>query len=250
MNDAPLSGKPETSDALARRCAGLRDPQMRVAYVTAQLHDLDPKELAELTATVLALSRAVPMFADLLLSMVLALSDERLGARRTQAAQRASEAGLSGAADLLGHHDPETPEFGELRVPDFGKGRPLTLGERKTLARKRDRRLLARVVRDPHPDVISILLGNPSLTEDDVIRLSATRPVDPKTLRCVFESVRWAIRYRVRRTLLQNPYFPLDLALRAAALLTATDARALARSPDLRTPIRETCLRVGRFELQ
>ena len=63
------------------------------------------------------------------------------------------------------------------RIPDFGVGRPLTLGERKSLARRPDRDLIARVMRDPNPDVIRILLNNPGLTESDVVRVCARRPV-------------------------------------------------------------------------
>ena len=55
-------------------------------------------------------------------------------------------------------------------------GRPLTLGERKSLAKKPDRDLLERLLADPHPDFIRGVLRNPRLTEDDVVRFVARVP--------------------------------------------------------------------------
>ena len=69
------------------------------------------------------------------------------------------------------------------------RGRPLTLGERKSLARTHDRSLIQRVVRDPHPDVIRILLDNPSLTEEDVGRVCAQRGrTTPNVLQTVYRA--------------------------------------------------------------
>ena len=134
-------------------------------------------------------------------------------------------------------------ELKNAQVPDFGRGRPLTLGERKSLARTRDRLMIGRVVRDPHPDVVEILLENPSLTEDDVIRLASRRPIAAGVLRQVFGCVRWAVRYRVRRTLVLNPCCPTDVAVQLGYHLSASDARLVASSPDLGPKVREACRR-------
>jgi len=240
----------DPTSALARRCAALIDPKVRVAYVTDHLRRSTPQQVVELLAGALAGAPRIPAYADLLLALALASSDPATDPVRRESAMLASAAGLTAVAEILGQHAPATPELGELRVPDFGAGRPLTLGERKSLARRRDRGLLARVVRDPHPDVIAVLLDNPALTELDVVRLAARRPIDPDALRHVFRSPRWAVRYEVRRALLQNPYCPLDVALKLVPLLKRSDAAAFARAPSLRTPIREACARVARQALQ
>lgn len=128
------------------------------------------------------------------------------------------------------------------RVPDFGKGRPLSLGERKAVARTHDRTLLARVTRDPHPDVIRILLGNPHLTEPDVVRLAAQRPIQAEVLREVCCSPRWMVRRGVRAALVKNPHLPLPLALRLAPQLDRTEQRTIAASPELDARLREACV--------
>ncbi|MGD8861254.1 MAG: hypothetical protein PVI30_14700, partial [Myxococcales bacterium] len=111
----------------------------------------------------------------------------------------------------------------------------------KALARRNDRDLITRVLRDPHPDVIRILLGNPALTEEDVVRLWARRPASREVQREVFGSPRWIVRYTVKTALVLNPYTPVDVALQIAPHLKAQDLRRVARSNDLRTELRQAC---------
>jgi hypothetical protein len=109
------------------------------------------------------------------------------------------------------------------RVPDYGGGRPLTLGERKSLARKPSRQVIERVVADPHPDVIRNLLRNPKVTELDVLRLVTRRPNYERVLREVYTSARWNTRYRIRLALARNPYTPPALALKILPQLMRQD---------------------------
>ena len=53
----------------------------------------------------------------------------------------------------------------EGRVPDYGTGRTLTLGERKALARRPTRKAMEKLFADPHPAVIRTLLANPKVVE-------------------------------------------------------------------------------------
>lgn len=214
------------------------DPAVRSAYVAELIRELPAEALATLVADALAAIPAGSGHGPLLLSISQALCRAADVTRRTEAARVARERSEDGAAMLLYPRPANTPELGTLRVPDFGKGRPLTLGERKTLARRRDRELLGRVLQDPHPGVIAILLGNPALTELDIVRLAATRPIDPASLSHLFYSTRWIIRARVRRALMQNPYTPLDLAMQLVPHVLEAEARALSAAPSLRLPIR------------
>jgi hypothetical protein len=127
------------------------------------------------------------------------------------------------------------------RIPDFGRGRPLTLGERKSLARTHDRSLIQRVVRDPHPDVVRILLDNPSLTEEDVVRVCAARPNHPTVLHIVYRHRRWVVRYRPRHAIVRNPDTPLDTALLLAPLLRRPELKEAATSSELAPPLRLSC---------
>ncbi len=132
-------------------------------------------------------------------------------------------------------HDDDAEKSTERIV--IPRGKPLTLGERKSLARGGRRDLLAHLMRDPDADVIRILLENPRVTERDVVWITARRPSTAEILRRVFES-RWLARYAVKRALVMNPYTPSDLAVRLIATLVEPDLRAVAADANLAPPIR------------
>ena len=165
------------------------------------------------------------MHISVLQAISLALADEQCDALRGAVCVVLEARQQTALARAL-QRDAVAEEAETQRIPDFGKGRTVTLGERKSLARSNDRNLLARVLRDPHPHVIRILLGNPTVTETDVVRLCARRPVSTEVLREVFRSARWIVRYQIKVALALNPYTPLDVALQLTPQLQAPDLGA------------------------
>jgi hypothetical protein len=136
----------------------------------------------------------------------------------------------------------EVPSPDEDRVPDYGRGRPLTLGERKTLARRPDRAMLERLLRDPHPDVIRQLLVNPKLVEEDVLSLAARRPCRPDVLTQIARTPRWTHRPRIRIALVLNPDTPLDVTAPLLGLLVRQELRLVASSTTVAPGLRALCL--------
>ena len=241
-----MSDARRLAQRMAQRIEALQDAKMRVSYLAHTLARMDPGAVADLV-TVAAHGAEARDGAQgaLLLALCLALAQEESADLRDRVVREAIAQGQHDTATLLQPRPPTRESDEPLAVPDFGKGRPLTLGERKSVARTRDRDLLARVLRDPHPDVIRILLGNPTLTEDDVVRMVSQRPVAPEVLREVFRSTRWIVRYRVRRAIVRNPFAPLDVALQLAAHLNAQDAREVDQSTELAASVREAARRVA-----
>ncbi|MDZ4697388.1 MAG: hypothetical protein SGI86_19790 [Deltaproteobacteria bacterium] len=149
--------------------------------------------------------------------------------------------------DLLGLNlnlvgNPE--ELAPTAVQRMGESeRPLSLGERKSLARTSDRMLLARALRDPHPHVVQILLLNPGLTEDNVIRMAARRPTLPETQCTITRDSRWAYRPRVRAALAQNPATPPYLAALHTCLLMRPVLEDIVATPSLPRAPRHAALR-------
>lgn len=234
--------------ALAKRIVSFADPAVRVRYLSHEIRKMGPGDVANLVT--IAMHGAEARDGDagaLLLALCLALAREECADLRERVVRSAAAAGQNDTASLLDPRPAERVSEADPQVPDFGRGRSLTLGERKSLARSRNRDLLARVLRDPHPDVIRILLGNPTLTEGDVVRLCARRPIPDEVLREVFRCTRWIVRYGVRRSIVKNPFTPVDIALQLAAHLTAPDARDVVDSPELSLPVRDLCRRVARM---
>lgn len=240
----PAMGSSNESELLVRRVALIVDPALRTAYVRHTLLGMRPEEVAEVF--LVARSGAEEKrrgHVELLQSVTLALAAEGSGALRTAVRDALVERGQEEAALAL--FDTTEPDVDEaLRIPDFGAGRVLALGERKALARRADREIIERVLRDPHPDVIRILLHNPNVTETQVVLLCARRPVVADVLREVFRSPRWVIRDRVRVALLLNPWTPLDMALQVAPLVRTPDLRRALAASDLAPELRAACERL------
>jgi hypothetical protein len=127
---------------------------------------------------------------------------------------------------------PERP----LRPTD---SRPLTLGERKALARTHRRDKLTLLTRDPHPSVVAIVLDNPHLTEQDVVKMAASRPAVPDALAKIAVHPRWSVRHAVKRALVLNPSTPLADAIRIATTLRAPELAELAADHSLNETLRK-----------
>jgi hypothetical protein len=126
---------------------------------------------------------------------------------------------------------PTIVEFDDasFAIPEYGKERQLTLGERRALAVQPFRRSIELAVRDPDPRVASRLLGNPKLTENDVVRIAARRPFPGATLIEIGLHAKWRERPRVEVALVQNPCTPTWLAL---SMLPDLPAQAIGETSD------------------
>lgn len=125
-------------------------------------------------------------------------------------------------------------------IPDYGRGRELTVGERRTLARMPNRRAFEKLLVDPHPLVIGQLLENPRLTEDDVVRLVTRRPVRPEAITAIARSERWLKRPRVRLAILLNPGSPPDVAMPLLATCTRRELLEILHGTDTSKVLRAT----------
>ncbi len=227
---------------LFKRLARIDEIDMRVALICEELEGLPAENAVELVGHAHRNAGLGDGDAQLVfLALGWALFDSRVATRRTELGLEAKNTELYHLADFL--LPPEANEVVETkrRIPDFGRGRPLTLGERKSLARTHDRNLIDRVVRDPHPDVVRILLDNPSLTENEVVRICAMRPNDPGVLQAVYRHRRWVVRYRPRNAIVRNPDCPLDTALLLVPLLRPGELKEAAMASGLAPPVRLSC---------
>jgi hypothetical protein len=231
----------EQTDRLARCLSSITDAAVRITYLRHTLLEFSTDQVVELLVVAHAYAETrSARHKNLLGALSLALahpSCEQL--RREAASQLLAREERQLARSLSQEPGPATEEA--QRVPDFGMNRPVTLGERKSLARRNDREWISRVIRDPHPDVMKILLLNPRLTETDVVRLCARRPVAGEVLREVFQCSRWIVRYPVKVALALNPYTPLDMALQLAPLLRDQDRKRILDAVDLPAELHNAC---------
>lgn len=122
-------------------------------------------------------------------------------------------------------------------------GRPLTLGERRALARRPSRSALNKMLRDPHPMVLRILLANPKITEEDVVRMATRRPAVPSVLSEIAKT--WTRRARVRMAIVLNPGTPPAVAVPLLSLLAGHELRQVVRSTQLTAVVRATASEIA-----
>ena len=96
---------------------------------------------------------------------------------------------------------------------------PITLGERRSLAKSKDRKILEKILYDPDPKVIQNLLNNRSILETDILKLASHRPNQGPILNLLGCHRRWGKNPRIRQALVLNPYTPPLLAV--VTLVTA-----------------------------
>ncbi|MBV9949018.1 MAG: hypothetical protein JOZ69_19370 [Myxococcales bacterium] len=247
------------ADALLRTTLSLADAGLRVSYLMHVVRASDVEGLARaLDAVCERAEQAEAGCREALLAIVDALNGPGMEDVVQRLREQAAGESLLALERLVrspirtGHpptpsgRPPATSEAyaaGALRAPprDGEPGRPLTLGERKSLARRHNRDTLHRLLADSHPDVIRALLRNPRLTEDDVLRLAARRPGRGEVLAEVARSG-WSHRPRIRLALVMNPATPMEIAARIAGLLLRPELERVARSPAVPANVRALCL--------
>lgn len=231
---------------LLQRVRGLADPAIRRRAMATVLTQADPA--VAVAAADDLVERAARRGDDTDLAAGLATFIHAVGDLAYPARQalyvEARTRGADAVARLLFDVSPATAEpttlARQLRPerPLRNKGRPLTLGERKALARNPRRDLVLQLIRDPHPDVVAILLDSPRLTERDAVLMAASRPAVPAALTAIAEHRRWSTRHQVRRALALNPHTPVHVALRLATTLGVADWREIAADAHLAEPLR------------
>ncbi len=232
---------------LARRLTALPTPAMRETVLLEWLETAAPADAVRLLdrLTLDGRGQSEPAWASALITLATALAtDGRLPYPvRTDLYEAAREAGLDTVARLfLSTTCPAATASTRASSPAPERaltptGPPITLGQRKALARGRRRDLLAQLACDADPQVIRVLLDNPRLIERDVVAIAARRPGQPAVLRVVFES-RWLVRRSVMRALVMNPRTPTDLGVRLCAALSGHDLAKIAEDESLAEPVR------------
>jgi hypothetical protein len=236
------------AETILRVTRSLGHASLRVSYVSGVLESTPIASLARALDLLCARAeQAEEPAREVLLSIVDALSaPEAHDVAQLLREEAAGESLLSLERLVRQPLAPRTPlpDDGtkEERVPDYGAGRTLTLGERKSLARRPDRSVLEKLLLDPHPDVIARLLKNPRLTEDDVVRLASRRPGRPEVLAAIARDPKWLHRARIRLTLVLNPDTSGALAAPIVGLLLRQELRLVAGATHVPAHVRALCI--------
>lgn len=146
-----------------------------------------------------------------------------------------------------------TPAEGEVETQSGlseAQIRMLPVPARLKLSRGAGRSLRSILLRDSNVQVALSALLNNSLTEQEVEQAANSRSVAEEVLEAIAKKREWISRYKVARSLVQNPRTPLPVALRLVPRMSVRDLRDLARDKNVPDAVRSTALRLYRIKQQ
>jgi len=110
----------------------------------------------------------------------------------------------------------------------------LPLGQKITLARRGPARVAGALLAEGHPQVLSVVLDNPHLTEAQVLKVLSREKLSAGVIPAVAHHRKWSCAYNVRLALVRHPMSTLSTILAYLPELTVSDLRELA-SPGIVT---------------
>jgi len=229
-----------------RALLGISDPALRIEWLHDKLDRWPLDDSAQLLDAVLAESEiGDPAAREALFTIALLAVTERSRAIIEQLRRTARAQGLLSLGRLLRtgpQPHAQVVEPDKLPVPAYSADRELSLGERRSLARKPARTHFEKLLLDPHPMVTRLLLDNPRMTEEDALRIATLRPARPLALRELARSHRWLRRARVRMAILLNPGSPPELAMPLLGLCTRSQLAELYSTVSVSMQLRSTAV--------
>jgi hypothetical protein len=126
----------------------------------------------------------------------------------------------------------------------------MALGEKVALARRAHRAIFGALMTTGDSRVLSALLNNPRLVENDILIILNTSEPPPEFFTALARHHKWGQYFRVRRALVECPHTPYPLALSILVQLPSAELeRALGR-PDLPENIRSAASSLLEREVQ
>ncbi len=122
----------------------------------------------------------------------------------------------------------------------------MALGEKIALARRAHRPLFKPLLETADERVLTALLDNPRLVENDVVLMVNTTRPGLAFFQVLARHSRWGQVYGVRRAIAECERAPLPVALSAMVSLGVGDLRRIAGRPDLPEPVRHAALALAR----
>lgn len=115
----------------------------------------------------------------------------------------------------------------------------MALGEKIALARRAHRAIFRPLIGTGDGQVLSALLNNPRLVENDILVMLNTSEPPPEFFGEVARHRKWGPYFRVRRALVECPHTPLPVALSVLVQLPLAELRRALARPDLPEGVRQ-----------
>jgi hypothetical protein len=145
----------------------------------------------------------------------------------------------------------ELPAVGEVDEKTGlteGQIRQLPVPARLKLSRGAPRSLRTILLRDTNAQVAVSVIINNSLSDQEIEHTAANRSVVEEVLETIARRREWVGKYKILKSLVQNPRTPLPTALRLVPRLAVRDLRDVGRDRNVADAVRSTALRLYRIK--
>jgi hypothetical protein len=115
----------------------------------------------------------------------------------------------------------------------------MSLGEKIALARRAHRAIFRVIIGIGDGQVLSALLNNPRLVENDILVILNTSEPPPAFFNELAGHSKWGSYIRIKRALVECPNTPLPVALSVLVQLSVTELRRTLERPDLAEHVRD-----------
>jgi len=143
---------------------------------------------------------------------------------------------------------PAAGEIDEKTGLTEGQIRQLPVPARLKLTRGAGRSLRSILLRDTNAQVAVSVIVNNSLSDQEVELTAANRSVVEEVLETIAKRREWVGKYKIMKSLVQNPRTPLPTALRFIPRLVTRDLRDIGRDRNVPEAVRSTALRLYRIK--
>ncbi len=89
------------------------------------------------------------------------------------------------------------------------------------------------LIRDGNRQVALSVLENPRLTEEEVIKIAASRNVSKDVIRAIARNKEWVKNYKIKLSLVMNPKCPIDIALKLLNYIQEKDLKQISKSKNV-----------------
>jgi hypothetical protein len=143
---------------------------------------------------------------------------------------------------LLVHAVPESDSV-EKDQSLWDRLRSLSRTEKLLLAAKADRTERLVLVQDNDPQVLYVLLKNPRITVDEIVRVAKSAYLTYQTAELILKTSQWTASLEVRVALVHNPKTPQAFALRVLPTLPEAEIKTIARGAATSMALKQAALK-------
>jgi hypothetical protein len=140
--------------------------------------------------------------------------------------------------------EPSAAAGADSELPTIFQLRDMDVTQRIRLAMKAGRPERQLLVRDNSPQVLTALLANPRLEDEEVLQIVQSPYTSSGVVQQIASSQRWSSSYEIQLAVVRSPKTPLPLVLRLLESLRTKDLGVLAKSSAVRDNVKKAALRV------